>query len=167
MSKFANEMDMIRAFYGDRTAKRSGVDLIEHIEQGLRVINAREAGQWAWRAFCIHPILQRDEDLIAARYRIDELHPMTVCLAMEYRAVANAGLRGAFESTSYLPKLSCLPAVNEMLVADKVQNRKDFERYNFSHPEADKLRDYFHRWMIALNISDVEYQRLCAVMEEV
>ena len=80
-----------------------------------------------------------------------ELIPPRILLLMtEYRNIANAHL-------SYHPNgqdtfvLSPLKDVNDMLIADKIQNRKDFELYHSqSHPRASKLQQYFIEWCCKL-----------------
>ena len=60
-----------------------------------------------------------------------------VALAIEYRWVANQNARGVVCAPHGRIRLSCLPLVNTMRGADKVQNRKDFLA-SFSaanHPE--------------------------------
>jgi len=45
-----------------------------------------------------------------------------------------------------------------MLIADKVQNRKDFEIYHSStHDKKDRLAAYFAEWLEALEVSEDIY----------
>lgn len=46
-----------------------------------------------------------------------------------------------------------------MLIADKVQNYKDFEIYHKStHPRSKELDQYFKNWLQKLNINTDQYQ---------
>ncbi|PZR03178.1 MAG: hypothetical protein DI536_36270 [Archangium gephyra] len=93
-------------------------------------------------------------------------------LALEYRNIANNFLSdqietgpnawGREETYSKKPmRLSPLPAVNLMLVADKVQNRKDFKRYHEgTHGRSRELAYYFDLWLTVLNISPERYEEL-------
>jgi hypothetical protein len=50
-----------------------------------------------------------------------------------------------------------------MLIADKGQNRKDFELHHArTHPRAAELRSYFANWLGRLTISETRYQELVA-----
>jgi hypothetical protein len=156
----------IAAFYGERRAQRSQVRLIEHIDQGLAILVAIGASEAAMRAFCLHPLVQADADLRehAAYLRdfTDDVHVMA--LAFEYRNIANATLsHRAIASADEIP-LSPLPEVNAMLVADKVQNRKDFERHHRgTHPRSADLEQYFRRWLERLGVTEARYAELAAL----
>ena len=98
-------------------------------------------------------MLQGDQDLVSAlvegsvlgRFALD---PQAVVLAMEYRSVANRYLSNMPLRATEDIELSLLPEVNQMLIADKVQNRKDFLIYHAdSHPRADALSQYFVNWL--------------------
>ena len=56
----------IQAFYGDRRAQRSGVLYIQHINEGLLVLEAIQATLPACQAYCLHPIVQGDTELTTA-----------------------------------------------------------------------------------------------------
>ena len=165
--KYSHEYRLIQSHYADRVARRSGVPLINHIDEGLSVLDAISATDNSKRAFCIHPLLQRDEDL-ALYYQM-----VTACctsdvvlLAMEYRNVANRWLSDSALSPDP-PALSPLQAVNDMLIADKVQNRKDFLRYHqATHERSSELTVYFTRWLDALDISSETYQILCKRIDD-
>ncbi len=147
----------IGEFYGDRKAKRSNVLLMNHIDEGVLILKWRNASIDTQAAFMIHPIFQNDDDLGCQVYKnwINDFSPNVVLLALEYRHIAN----------SYLPKhetrkitLSPLLDVNEMLVADKVQNCKDFILYNDrGDNHSSRLHSYFNEWLKALKVTDIQY----------
>jgi len=158
------EYRLISAYYGDRKARRSQVPLINHIDEGLTILDAISATEHSKRAFCLHPLLQNDADLkgnfplVAAS---TDAH--TMMLAMEYRSVANEFLSDKIPSHRWREiRLSPLFEVNEMLVADKVQNMKDFMTYHYGvHERSDELLEYFEKWLSALDINKDTYQRFC------
>ncbi len=58
--------------------------------------------------------------------------------------------------------ISPLPEVNQMLIADKIQNRKDFELYHQkTHPRNQELQLYFRNWLEKSGISEDRYQFYC------
>lgn len=156
------EYRMISEFYSNRTAVRSGVKLMNHIDEGLIILDEIEASDYGKKAFCLHPLLQADADLknhftMVLAYT----DPMTLLLAMEYRNIANSYLSDKID-TEWNLTLSPLPEVNKMLVADKVQNRKDFLKYHYgTHPRSNQLARYFNKWLSALEVSDAMYVTLC------
>ena len=159
----------IREFYGEQCAARSGVPLIAHIDQGIALLDALGASPRAKEAFCIHPLLQDDSALAAslapgsvfARHQLDAA---AVALAMEYRRVANAYLSHHCKDSGDQVELSGLEEVNQMLVADKVQNRKDFERFHLgTHARSAILELYFANWLRRLGISEARYADLCRI----
>lgn len=164
--KTTREYRAIAAAYADRTARRSGVPLIQHIDEGLAILDAIGATAAAQRAYCLHPLLQADAELAANIDRVAELtdDPRVLALAMEYRHIANATLSTrAIASAADIP-LSPLFEVNAMLVADKVQNRKDFiAHHRGTHPRSDALDRYFALWLERLGISEARYAELCEV----
>lgn len=174
--------ERIVEFYGDKTAKRSGVPLINHINEGLEILDRLHAHPDVKEAFCIHPMIQADPDLLANYHDLVDgtggrklYLPITanvLGLAMEYRNIANAFLSDQIDigpdaimrETIYPKKplvLSPLAGVNMMLVADKVQNRKDFIAYHqATHARSRELTFYFDFWLKRLEISEQQYQDL-------
>jgi len=151
------EYELISAFYGDRCARRSGAPYMNHIDEGLVVLERIGASQTARRAFCLHPMVQGDEDLAHTWPRVGSLGvpPRVWVVALEYRNVANAYLASRAVSSVEEVALSPVTDVNQMLVADKVQNYCDFLRYHAdSHPRASELDAYFRIWLARLGISD-------------
>jgi len=52
-----------------------------------------------------------------------------------------------------------LKEVNDMLISDKIQNRKDFEIYHLGkHERSSQLDQYFKNWLTKLDISEEQYQ---------
>lgn len=163
------EYQLIKKFYGDRVAKRSQVPLINHIDEGLIVLKAIGAVETTKRAFCLHPLLQADADLQENYYISSFVDHHALLLAMAYRSVANEFLSDKMDLET-IPKirLSPLLEVNEMLIADKVQNYKDFTKYHYgTHPRSEKLNDYFHKWLEALDVNYTMYKRFYKMMDEV
>ena len=150
------EYKAIEALYSHRRAARSGVLLMHHIDEGLQVLTQRGASVLAMKAFCLHPIVQDDASLANAYPRIAELtdDPSVLALALEYRNIANATLsHRPIDGASDIP-LSPLAEVNEMLVADKLQNWKDFILHHRStHPRANILDRYFALWHERLGVT--------------
>lgn len=152
--------ELIVEHYALQCAKRSRVPLINHIDEGLVILNALGESQRAKDAFCIHPMLQHDRDLSANWKEVaDACDSETIMLAMEYRSVANEFLSDKVVGADYTDiRLSPIPAVNNMLIADKVQNRKDFELYHLGiHDRSDELNRYFQIWLQRLGITESHY----------
>ncbi len=125
------EYRAIIRFYGGGVARRSGVPLMSDVVK---------------RAFCLHPIVQNEEP-------IDVSWSTCLGIAEEYRDRANAYL--CTPATDYVKTARQVhnrvgKMTNDcrlMLIADKSQNSKDFERYHPDHPRADQLRRYFALWL--------------------
>lgn len=165
----------IEEFYGNRTAARSGVPLMNHINEGTRILEAIGAHPTAIEAYRLHPIYQNDSDL-EDNYRSLLNRPQLVVLyIMEYRNIANASLSDIVfrnNNKDWCPlelrrpiKISPLEQVNKMLIADKVQNWKDFKQFHLGeHARSDELDFYFRSWFRALGISEGEalyLERFC------
>ena len=164
MIQDSHEYQLIKTFYGDRVARRSQVPLINHINEGLIILDSISATEGAKRAFCIHPLLQHDDDLRTNYMMVEHVTGAHVMmLAMEYRSVANEFLSDKMDLVTVPDiRLSPLKEVNDMLVADKVQNYKDFVTHHYDkHPRSDKLNEYFHRWLDKLEVGYDMYGRLC------
>ncbi len=149
------EYAAIEKHYGDRRAERSQVLLMHHIDEGLQILSQRNASERAMKAFCLHPLVQNDKDLTATFPRIAELtdDPAVLTLALEYRNIANATLSHRPIGGAQDIPLSPLADVNEMLVADKLQNWKDFVlHHRGTHPRSDALERYFRLWHERLGV---------------
>lgn len=178
------EFDAIASFYGDRCAERSGVPLINHIHEGVAIIlalrcqlpNGRHFHNYGpVHAYCLHPLFQNDAELTTVGMRAmqtGDLGRLPVALAMEYRACANAWLSdkvrtvGSHMLCDGKPSAGPLPEVAAMLIADKVQNYKDFLQYHDGkHPRSVELSQYFQIWLGHLGVSDELFGDLCVVAE--
>jgi len=157
------EYNLISDFYGSKKAKRSGVFYMNHIDEGLYILNRIEATMTAKKAYCIHPLIQGDEDLLQNRYLLSEVDVQTVITATEYRSVANEYLSKRKIQSADDIRLSPLKDVNDMLIADKIQNRKDFELYHKNHEHARELKEYFDNWFYKLGITEEFYQECVKV----
>ena len=154
------EYQLIKSYYGEKRAIRSNVLLINHIEEGLQILLHRKADLTTQQAYCLHPIFQGDTDL-AENYNlvdISKISAQSLLLAIEYRNIANQYLSHKEIDSIEKIQLSPLGQVNEMLVADKIQNRKDFEVYHaHTHPRAQILSQYFKNWLARLDVSEETY----------
>lgn len=148
---------LIKEYYGTRRAARSQVLLIQHIEEGLQLLQALGANETTQAAYCLHPFLQSDEDFVAHKESLllEPINAAVLLLTMEYRRVANSYL--STNKKEEFVGFSC-PEVRLMLLADKVQNYKDFCQYHKGiHPKTALLEEYFHNWFDLLQIDYEEF----------
>jgi len=164
--KTSAEYQMISTFYGDRKAVRSQVPLMNHIKEGIAVLEDIDSTVDAMLAFCIHPMLQDDIDLERNLSFVSRnTSSYVLALALEYRSVANEYLSPKV-NTGHKIRLSPVKEVNDMLVADKVQNAKDFYvHHSETHSRSKELSQYFAEWFNALDITTGLYMELCAAIE--
>lgn len=156
----------VHDFYGDHVAKRSRVPLINHINEGLVILDHLGAHNDVKAAFCIHPLIQPDEGLGEMYSKnLNGIAPEVMMLVMEYRAVANSYLLPAYEAKQLI-MLSPLKEVNQMLIADKVQNRKDFMIHHYGkHQKSEELYNYFSTWLNTLGVTNDDYNVMVELME--
>ena len=163
---------LVSRTYKDRTEARSGLPLMNHIDEGFRILEAIGANDAAMRAYFIHPLVQDDESLKKFFYGEERIENMygadwngeILLLAMEYRSVANAFLSDMTILGVDQIRLSPLKEVNDMLIASKVLDRKNFENLkNISRDCFDILDKYFKLWLERLGISERQYQKLCKI----
>jgi len=165
----------IKTFYGGGVTKRYNIPLMNHIDEGLQILGRISTGVLVQQAFCIHPLLQSDENLKETLYKagdidIESLGVRPAILAMEYRNQLNRFSSKTFDKggsadrrTAKVNELKSImvnnPLLHAMAVADKVQNRKDFEKYHKgNHPRSKELVDYFYYWLyFILGVTEREY----------
>ncbi len=137
---------LISEYYGQKTAKRSGVKLINHIDEGIEILKSINSSQDVIDAYCLHPMLQSDEEFVKnLNFNFEGVSPKVLLLAMEYRKVANSYL--SKDDISSFVGFTC-PEIKQMLYADKIQNEKDFALYHEGkHDRSKELREYFNNWI--------------------
>ena len=149
--------NMIKTFYGDKITNRTGVLYMNHIDEGLLILDHLGASDATKSAFCIHPIFQIPtslKDAIDSKL-YDDVDPYVLLLTMEYRNKANAFVCRIHTDNFKLTDLPhmVLPEVAQMLVADKIQNYKDFIKFHkYTHDRSTQLTRYFELWLIHLNV---------------
>ena len=149
-------------FYEGKFAARTGLRYMNHIDEGLYVLDAIGAGRAAQQAYCLHPLFQSDPDI--AKVTLDlaaQFEKWPLVLVTEYRHIANSySSRKVIESLEKI-RVSPLEEVRQMLIADKIQNFKDFELYHkATHPRSEYLNTYFSNWLQRLGVDTSFYRRM-------
>lgn len=153
------EYKLISNFYTNQKTKRSKIELMNHIDEGLYILEKLKSSETAKKAFCLHPIFQADKDLFKNYNLIHSIDVQTIIATIEYRSVANEYLSHIKVKSHKEIRISVLKDVNDMLIADKIQNRKDFEIYHLkTHKRRNELKKYFENWFKALKISEKFYK---------
>lgn len=153
------EYNFVSNIYGVQKSKRSGIYYMNHVDEGLYILNKLKARRITMAAYTMHPMLQSDESLLTNFHLFENMDSLVMVLATEYRSVANEYLSSRSITDISEIRLSPLEEVNQMLIADKIQNRKDFELYHKgTHPRSEELTLYFDNWMKRLDISEEFYQ---------
>jgi hypothetical protein len=179
--EYSSEYRAIEDFYGERCAKRSGVRLMNHIDEGIFILGQIGADYITKKAYCLHPLFQKDEDFESVGFESFwkwNFQPLAVAYAIEYRHLANAWLSD--KVTMYqrsspalgvcldgYPDQGNIGPVRNMLIADKVQNYKDFLTYHqVSHPRTMEIDCYFKAWLQELDINNDEFKSLCKSIDD-
>lgn len=163
---------MASHFYDNEKTKRSAIPLMNHIDEGLFVLSELGADRITMDAWIVHPLFQTDSalknTLHYCRNYFYGLEEHCILYAMEYRNVANQYLSERTISSIEDIALSPLEQVNQMLIADKVQNRNDFIRYHKgTHPKSDCLEKYFENWLLRLGVTREQADSWCKVIDSV
>lgn len=163
------EYQAVSAFYGAGRASRSRVPLMNHIDEGLVVLDEIGASDLAKRGYCLHPLFQENSALVESIEKLPTgIDMRAIVLAMEYRWVANNYLSSHPSRAPQEIELSPLKDVNDMLIADKVQNYKDFLIYHLgTHPRSARLDQYFRQWLERLGVSKERFQELGVLLKEI
>jgi len=155
------EYEKIEQYYGTRQPNRAPVYFMNHVDEGMYILDKIGASDAAMRAFALHPIIQDDKDMPVNYKSLLDCNPEALILAVEYRNIANQYLSNKVtvsgDTFDYHggPVLGPVKAVNDMLIADKIQNYKDFLLYHHkTHPRSRELEAYFKVWLEALGITN-------------
>lgn len=167
----STEFKLVWDFYEgfNQRANRSHVSKINHIIEGIGVLEYLNADTQTIRAFCLHPLLQMDDDITKHILSIEHCSSIAVALAVEYRNCANAYLCRP-ETDHYtdedMPNIP-LPQVQQMLVADKVQNFKDFLIHHYqTHERNHQLYAYFVNWLTHLGYTQEDFNDMSEVCRQ-
>lgn len=162
----------VSEFYGDRRSKRSGQYYMNHIDEGLFILSQFDDPRLQG-AFCLHPIVQNDDDLFknSEEMRLGHLlrgcEPYDIVCAMEYRRVANSYLSTHERKKAKDIDLGPMLEMRGMLIADKIQNRKDFEVYLKGNVwNSQDLDYYFKVWLERLGVSEERYIDIANLIQE-
>ena len=173
-----NYLAIAESFKG-KTAERTSLPYMNHIDEGLRVLDALDATLVTKQAFCLHPLVQLDTVLINEITSVGYINtatPQAILLAMEYRnclnKISSKSVISKF-SPRFVEKLQSriktFPGLYHMAVADKIQNNKDFtENYidgSSKHANYKGLTRYFNFWLHnILRLSDEDVKMLTAML---
>lgn len=148
----------IQSYYNDQKDKISQRYFMNHIDEGLFILNILGASDATKRAFCLHPLLQKDQDLKIHWNTLKHKYDAEVIgLVMEYRNIANKQV-----------ELSAIDDVNEMSIADKIQNYKDFLicQHNV-HKDSEEIDKYLTKWLHKLAISKAMFKDIYLQLKEI
>jgi len=139
---------------------------MNHINEGLVILDDIGASTCAKDAYCLHPILQEDSSLDRNIRLMEGIDTRVLLTTMEYRNVANRGLSCYQVDNPDHIYLGPLIDVHHLIIADKVQNRKDFEKYHLGrHEKSAELDRYFRNWLRALGVTEAKYGQLVGLLE--
>lgn len=163
-----NEFKFVWDLYNgfNTVARRSQVPKIHHIIEGIAILEHVNASNEAIKAFCLHPLLQMDDDFNNNVGKMKFVCPVAVALAVEYRSCANSYLCKPETDDIEPEDMPAIPSphVQQMLLADKVQNMKDFMLYHYStHPRSFELRKYFINWLTHLGYTNEDFLDLSEI----
>lgn len=143
---------LIQNTYKDNKTERSKVPFIYHIDEGGFILNEIGATDIVKDAYYLHPLLQSDEEFNKNKsLDFNNINTESLILATEYRRVANSYL-----SNIDISNFVGFPnnEIKQMLLADKIQNYKDFLKYHKGiHTRGEILEQYFINWFKLLEIS--------------
>lgn len=170
--------ELISTYYGDERTKRNNVPKLYHILEGLSILSrtsllSNSVDKDTLDAYCLHPLTQAQDyyarDLLD-NYNKSNERTNVVLLASQYAVVANSYLLHHHMSDSKLQKLQKdlqqmlvgQHKIIQMLVADKIQNRKDFHAYYTasSYKNYVELTSYFEHWLQQLDVNKAMIQTL-------
>ena len=150
--KHSDAYKLVQQYYGDKRTESYGVPLIYHIDEGGYILDYIGASDIVKDAYYLHPLLQSDEEFNKnLSMNFGSISTESIILAIEYRRVANSYLSTMSKSSFVgFPNQD----IKDMLLADKVQNYKDFMKYHkTTHKRSVELEQYFLNWFELLDVS--------------
>jgi hypothetical protein len=142
---------LIQNVYQDNKAERSKIPFIYHIDEGGFILNKIGASDIVKDSYYLHPLLQSDDEFNKNKsLNFNNINTESLILTTEYRRVANSYL-----STMDISSFVGFPnnEIKQMLLADKIQNYKDFLLYHKgTHVRSGILEEYFLNWFKLLEI---------------
>lgn len=161
-----NAYKAIHDFYHDTEGKvlranRSGVSYMNHIIEGAYFLTeVMPTSDEFVEAFLVHPIFQDPDipvEIIQLYVDKFELSTAVVCAALQYRKAANSFLPKDVY-TGRQPPVIFDQGIKFMLIADKIQNLKDFLKYfDKTSPRYKPLQTYFETWLAVLGAHTMAY----------
>jgi hypothetical protein len=140
----------IENYYGSAKAKRSGIPYINHIDEGCGILYLLNASSAAKEAFMLHPIYQAGDNTGNT-----SINMLSINMAKDYALIANKCLRHNYKDVHYTvleEYLEC-ESIKHMLIADKIQNYKDFKNHIKKYEERRDIEEYFLWWFDTLGVS--------------
>ena len=157
--------NVISEFYkGKATSK--GIPYINHIDEGVGHLENLHVSDVLINAFILHPFVQcvnlkgtyKDclltEKELEKHINIFEIKPEIAYELLLYRKFANSYLcrpetdgYSIVEAYEDIKELQNYQGTIRMLIADKLQNFKDFLLYRQDHPRVKQLTTYFTYWL--------------------
>jgi hypothetical protein len=169
---------LIQQKYQGKIAKRSGLGYMSHIQEGIFIIQLLYGDdQNLVEAYCLHPIFQNDrllsQLLVENSSELSLILPQTIVFCMEYRNIANSyTIKNKIKNPESI-KIGSLEMIHKMLVADKIQNKKDFMKYMYlkhERPSYVKASEhglqYFDSWLDRLSVSKKTYTDITEKVEQ-
>ena len=137
----------IKLEWDGKYSQRSNVPLMEHIDEGLKLLeNSEEIIKVAW---CLHPFIQKDDWSI-----LNEIDNKTANILLEYRHWANGwDSHTTAKFPDEWPILSLISdEVKLLLFVDKTHNSKQYHenREKFRKEDQIRLDKYFENWITLL-----------------
>jgi hypothetical protein len=169
---------LIQQKYQGKVAQRSGVSYMNHIIEGAFILQQiYGTDEELLEAYCLHPIFQSDKllsQLLAGDSTdLARISPRVIVLGMEYRRVANSYTINNKVRKPENIEIGALDKVHKMLVADKIQNKKDFMKYMYLQHDCSACQkvsehsvQYFDSWLARLSISQKMYEEVVAQVEQ-
>ena len=170
--------NLIYEYFKDKKTSK-GVLYMNHIDEGIKILEELKADKLTIEAYILHPFIQcvnlkgADSKIIMTQEEMEkylniyEIEPEIVAKLFLYRKFANAYLcrpetdNMVFKQVKFLLIRLCnYQDIIKMLIADKIQNYKDFLKHRKNdHPRSEELNYYFNMWLKVLyefSVNDVD-----------